>query len=399
MVRFIFILIIFVTSVWLGLHIAEDPGFALFSYHQWSMEMPLWFAVLSLLILFYVGYLILRVFNSVDFSLYRWKNWLSLRRRYKSFSKTNRGLLELIEGQWKNAENYLLAGIQKTDSPLINLLAAAKAAHEQGAYERRDTYLRQAHDFDPHADIAIGLTQAQLQFNQGQLEQALATLRHLRTIAPKHPVVLKLLERVYVRLGDWQELLSLLPDLRKAKLITADESLNFEKKIYLELLHAMDNKNESDTRSVWDKIPKKLKSDPALVACYSRQLLSYSDAVDELDKLLQKTIKNAWDPELVRLYGLLVTEKSSKQLAAAEKWVGLYPQQPVLFLTLGHLAKRSQLWGKAKTYYETSLKLGVYPETYAALGDLLERMNDPEAAAQSYHDGLLLFVKASKATL
>ncbi|MDR3490566.1 MAG: heme biosynthesis HemY N-terminal domain-containing protein [Gammaproteobacteria bacterium] len=399
MIKFIFVLIIFVISAWLGLCIAEDPGFALFSYHQWSVEMPLWFAAAALLILFYLGYLVLQLFNSVDFSLYRWKNWLRWRNRYKSYSKTNRGLLELIEGNWKNAESYLLAGIQKTDSPLINLLAAAKAAHEQGAYEKRDTYLRQAHDFAPNADVAIGLTQAQLQFDQGQLEQALATLRHLRSVAPKHPVVLKLLERVYVRLGDWQELLSLLPSLRKANLITADELSHFEKNIYLEFLHAVEGKNESEIREVWDRIPRKLKTNPELVACFARQLLNYSDAVDELDELLRKTIKSHWDPELVKLYGLLVTEKPARQLAAAEKWISLYPQQPILFLTLGNLAKRSQLWGKSKTYYETSLRLGVNPATYAAYGDLLESLKDPVAAAQSYHDGLMLAVKAPKVSL
>ena len=42
---FIWLLIILIASVWLGLQIAEDPGLAFFSYKQWSVEMPLWFAV------------------------------------------------------------------------------------------------------------------------------------------------------------------------------------------------------------------------------------------------------------------------------------------------------------------------------------------------------------------
>ena len=140
MQRFIVFLIIFVASILLGWKIAEDPGFAFFSYKQWSAQMPLWFAGLSLIIIFYLGYLILRLLDGVDFSLYRWRNWRKWRRKYQSYSKTNRGLVELIEGNWANAEYYLLAGIAQSDAPLLNYLGAAKAANERHEYEKRDAY-------------------------------------------------------------------------------------------------------------------------------------------------------------------------------------------------------------------------------------------------------------------
>src|SRR5580692_7393770 len=106
--RFIFILLLFVASILLGLKIAQDPGYAFFSYQQWSVEMPLWFAVLALIVLFLLLYGVLRFFDNVGFSVYRWKTWLRFRRKNQSYNKTNRGLIELIEGDWKNAEYYLL---------------------------------------------------------------------------------------------------------------------------------------------------------------------------------------------------------------------------------------------------------------------------------------------------
>ena len=66
----------------------------------------------------------------------RIKNWLRLRREHQSYSKTQQGLTMLIEGRWSKAERLLLAGVSQSFEPLMNYLGAAKAAHEQGAFER-----------------------------------------------------------------------------------------------------------------------------------------------------------------------------------------------------------------------------------------------------------------------
>jgi HemY protein len=50
---------------------------------------------------------------------------------------------------------------------------------------------------------------------------------------------------------------------------------------------------------------------------------------------------------------------------------------------------RCQLWGKAKSYLETSLKLTPFTETYAEYGKLMEQLGDQRAAMQSYREGIL----------
>jgi HemY protein len=395
---FVVLLIIFLLSVFCGLKIAEDPGFAFFSYQNWSVEMPLWLAVVGLLVVFFFGYWLVQLVDGVDFSLYRFRNWRRLRKKTRSYSKTNRGLVELVEGNWQSAEDYLIEGIAQSDAPLINYLAAAKAAHERGAYDKRDAYLRTAHDVAPHAELAIGLTQARLLFEQGQLEQALATLGHLRTIAPKHKVVLKLLERVYVRLGDWQELLKLLPNLRKAKLLDAIELEIFEKNIYLELLHSGDAKKggELSTRAAFRALPRKFQKDPELICAYAKLMLPYPEAANELEVLLSRVISQQWNADAVRLYGLLPLTNPTKELTKAEGWLRKsYPDQAVLLLTLGRLAMRCQLWGKARDYYENSLRLEVVPETFVEYGKLLEKLGEHSAAITNYRNGLLTATDAS----
>ena len=392
--RFISMLALLILSVWLGLKIAADPGYALFSYRYWSVEMPLWFAVLSFVVFIIVIYFLLRFFDGIDFSLYRLKNWLRWRRKNKSYSKTNRGLIELIEGRWRGAELYLLEGVQRSDAPLVNFLAAAKAAHEQEAFDRRDNYLRKAHDFSPRAELAIGLTQAQLQLDQGQLEQALATLKHLYNVAPRNTLVLKLLERLYIHLGDWAALLKLLPNLRKAKLMTAENADKLERSAYRELLQSTGNKANGivGAREVWEQIPKKFQGDTSIVFCYVKIMSQDPSSANDMEALLNKTLKKSWDPELVKLYGLLPCADSKKQLSHAEGWLKRYGNQALLFLTLGRLCMRCQLWGKARNYFEESLKLEPLAETYFEYGKLLDQLGDASYALKSYRDGLGMVV-------
>lgn len=389
MKRFIFFLLILLVSVFIGVKIAEDPGYALFAYRHWTVEMPLWFMVVGVIVFLLVLYCMLRFIDGVDATWAGWKNWLRLRKKHKSYSKTNRGILELLEANWKSAENCLMAGVDQSDAPLINFLAAAKAAQEQNAFDRRDAYLRKAYDVAPQANVAIGITQAQLQLNQGKYEQALATLNHLRSLAPKHAFVLKMLERVYIHLGDWKSLLNLLPALRKAKIASEQHLEQLQNKVYQELLSRSQTASVFDIKKIWDTVPKKFQQDPEVVAAYTKVLSSHPETWPEIDELITKAMKKSWNTELVHLYGVCITEDATKQLKTAENWKKFYGTEPVLFLTLGRLCVRCQQWGKARSYFEESLKLAPTPEIYLEYGNLLLRLNEQDAAMKQFKIGMV----------
>ena len=390
--RFIFIVLILVASVWVGMKLAIDPGLALFSWRNWSLEMPLWFAAICFFVVILVVYWFVRIFDGVDQTFYRFKNWLKWRRKNKAYSKTNRGLLELIEGNWRAAENSLLEGIDQSDAPLVNYLGAAKAAHERRVYEKRDVYLRRAYDSAPQAQLAIGITQARFQIEQKQWEQALATLKRLHALAPKQPVVLRLLEKVYVHVSDWDGMLKLIPALRKCKLITTEQSEKLELHVYEQWLNAMVAKSVDmqKLQDSWRMIPSRLQKKSQLVYSYVKQLSRYSDAADQVEKLIYTAVKREWHAGLVVLYGTLKTDNSTQQLAHAEKWLKVYDTQPLLFLTLGRLSERNQLFGKARDYYETAIRLGATPAMYFDYANLLQRLGQADLASGNYRAGLAL---------
>lgn len=393
MLRLILFLLFLIASVWLGVEMLRHPGYLLLVYKPWMVQMPLWFALIAVLVFLGLFYFLITSIDKLEFLTVRIKSWLHLRSEHKSLNKTQRGMCALIEWRWKKAEKWLLAGVHQSFEPLINYLAAARAAQEQGAFERRDAYLQQAYQAAPKASLAIGLTQAELELEQGRLEQASATLAHLRQEAPRHPRVLKLLEKVYVRSADWKNLQALLPAMRKARLLTPNEFEAFEKNIYCEIFKEANDKRLSEIHALWSQVPRYLQKNPDLVYAYVLQLYRHApvtanDTSKEIEDLIRKTLKTTYHPGLINLYGKLSFNNLNRQLVLAGAWLKLYGPQPELLLLLGRLCVRVQLWGKAKDYFEKCLAQGPHAETSFEYGKLLEQLGEPTEALQKYKDGL-----------
>ncbi len=381
------VLLIILVAVVLSLLAIEDTGYVLISRAPWVIELSLTFFVVVIALGFIVLYGILRFIANTWHVGERLREWRIQRRQKLSRQSLNQGLLELAQRNWKKAEKLLLKHVDDSESPLLNYLAAASAAQEQGQDKHRDDYLSLAHDSMPGSDVAVGLTQADLQLRHGQLEQALATLMHCRTIAPKHPHVLKLLLKIYVELQDWDQLYELLPEVRKKKLLSDDEQVKLESTVYTELIKRQTDINE--IKKCWSQAPKSIRSNTALLKQYVSRLLSYNED-DEVIELLHKQLGKMWDTELVKYYAQAQGTDKAKQLAWAEQWQTDHKEDHVLLDVLARLAVRNELWGKARAWFEASL--GVFPTTttYRALGELLEQLDESQQAADCYRKGLML---------
>ncbi len=389
MVRLLIWLIFLIASVWFGLEIVRHPGYVLVVYQPWMIQMPLWFALLSVFVMLGIFYLLISSIDALRLTYFRFENWLRFRRENKSYSNTQQGLSALIEGRWKQAETLLLAGITQNVEPLMNYLGAAKAAQSLGAFDRRDQYLQKAYRLNPRDELAVGLTQAQLSMEQEQYEQAIATLNQLRQHSPRQPRMLVLLERAYTHLGDWQNLLGLLPSLRKVNVLTSEQMAHFEKNLYSELLRSHQYKSVEELRAAWYAMPRYIRKNPAVVCVYVKQLRAWPGTETEMEELIRKVLKYSYEPSLITIYGTLPFEQLNKQLVLAGSWLKTYGQQPELLLLLGKLCVRIQLWGKAKDYFEKCLAQGPNPEASLEFGNLLETLGETEAAVQRYREGLV----------
>lgn len=386
-------IIVLTLAAGLGVIISQDPGYALFSYGHWTVEMPLWLSAFLIILIITMALFTIWFIKTLFSGSDNIKLWWKKHRENTARLQTYKGFLALAEGRWKNAEQYLIQSASHSETPLINYLSAAKAAEEGNSPERRDHYLQLALDVGAGSDIAIRLTQAQLQFKHGELEESVRNLQRLHINAPKHPKVLRLLCTLYEAMLDWPALYSLLPECRKTQALSKEALIRLEKKIYPALLPTYADKGLKALMAFWRQSPDYIQSDPAMVCDYVK-LLTQQSANNEAEALLKTTLKKMYDQSLVHLYGLTIGASPKKQLAFAESLLPEHFTNPILLLTLGRLCLANQLWGKARDYLEKSLNLMPLPETYAALGSLMEYLELREKSEEYYKKGLLLATQA-----
>lgn len=377
----------------------EKPGFVLIAYDKTSIEVALFDFILVLAALFVSFYLLMRFIARLLLMPAELHKAYLRHQEEKAHQKFYKGLLELAQGRWTRAERLLLRSVWNHGTPLLGYLGAARAAQMQSAYDRRDVYLKKAIESDRSAGVAVGLLQAELQLSSKQNEQALATLQHLRELAPKHGYVLYMLARMYRNLGDWDRLLDVMPILRKSKAIPAEQIDEVEGQAVAELMLRASREGKNDSvQHLWKQLPKRLKLDAKLVESHVRAL----DRLGQNEQAateLRKYLNSHWNQDLVRLLGELTLPNPLQTLGHAESWLKQHGKDPELLLTLGRLSLQAELWGKARLYLENSISFGPRVLTYRLLGDLLESTGEKEQAQACYQQGLKFAVEGKADTL
>ena len=386
---FIFSLLTIVLALWVTLYLGfpGDPGYLLISFGNYTFETSLF----ALLIAAGIIYLLVRLL----IVLVQWINPLQLvsagrrlsaRRKARARSNTVEGLLSFARGNWQSSYRLLTRSARDKDATVINYLAAAYAAQETGNKDWVQLLERAEREY-PAFSSTIKSVKAQLLYRSGQLEQCLAVLEQLRKTSVNDTVLLSTLKDVYLQLQDWQPLQDLLPVLEKNKVIDVQELEQLRMRIFMEQLYSVYEKGNSDTQREqvvaellkrWRKAPSSYREDERVVDHFF-MLLFKLGAKEEAAKVIDHALSHSWSRKLIARYGELDFTVSAKQLLVAEGWLKSRPADADLMLSLGRLSMRNQLWGKAREYFEASIKIAPSAPAYGELGRLLKHLGEVEA--------------------
>jgi len=357
-----------------------DQGYVLVDIRGWTLETSVPGLVIALVLL----YVLIRLLSWLFRAPRRMGQAVGEYRARRSQRHLDHAFAAIAEGQWGRGEKLLGRAVRGPAS-LAGYLSAARAAQEQQAVDRRDEWLRLAYEADPSATPAVLLTQAELQLDYGQLEEALATLRQLEQRNATHPRGLALQARVLERLGDWAALEALLPRLRSAKVLDADALAQLEVHVAQATLDSA--ADAAALEQSWKALSRKLRQHVEIIEAYARNGVRLG-ASAQVESVLRKALKSSWSASLVALYGRLESPDPSAQLATLEKWLNERPEDAELLLACGRLCLRSELWGKARSYLETSLAIRPRPETWRIYGELLVKLGESGAASDAFRQGL-----------
>ncbi|WP_373095664.1 heme biosynthesis HemY N-terminal domain-containing protein, partial [Zhongshania sp.] len=184
---FIAVLLALALAAGLAAAIQQDSGYILIAYGQTTVEMTIWVGVAVLtvfLILVLLIFMSLRRGAKVSDSI---GSFWTDRKAVRGRSHTTLGMIAFIEGNWAKSRKLLTDSAKDTETPLINYLLAARASHALGDVSGSRHYLGLAEQTSNKASIAVALTQAEMQVENGRLEEALATLTRARRNAERHP--------------------------------------------------------------------------------------------------------------------------------------------------------------------------------------------------------------------
>src|SRR3990167_488902 len=283
MQRLFIILILLFASTWLGWWIMQHPGHLLIVATPRIVPIPLALAVLFLVFFLILFYLLIDSVDRLQFSWTRLKYWLRYTKTHRLLEKTERGLISLFSGRFREAERYL---------------------------------------------------------------------RHTH----------------------WLE---------------KTQFKSFEKTLYCAMMRDnMLHRTLVDVHNSWQNAPRSMREEGEAVLCYVKALMHFGETAS-IPGLIQKTLQYTWQSELVTIYSKLPFNNISRQFVIVGAWQKLHGDRPAIFLALGELCVRQQLWGKAKDYFEKCLRLGPNQAAYLAYGHLLQQLGERDEALEKYRMALI----------
>ena len=380
--------IVLALLVSLNLGFPGDPGYLLIAFGSTTFETSLFALLVAFIVLYVVIKLLLIVLRWINpWQLIRFGRNYKQNLRANSRSKTIEGLLYFTRGSWESSYNLLKKGMKDSDASVVNYLAAAYAAHQQGNKEVWMNCLETAEEKYPAARSTIDSLKAQLLFKSNQLEQCVAVLQQMKIRSLNDASLLQLLKEVYLKLNDWEQLEKLLPALEKNNVIDEKEAGLMRVRIFMENLYWTSNQRVdfsnaelgAQLEKAWKKGPALYKQDERIVKHYA-EILFKLDQKEQAGKAIEVALNKNWSNELIKRYGELDFGTPHRQLTIAESWIQGRPGNASLLVTLGRLAMRNELWGKAREYFDTSIEVAPQAEAHGELARLLKCLGEEQLA-------------------
>lgn len=378
-------------SLAVGLTLAAkyNTGMVLLALPPYRAELSLNLFLLLSLGLFLLLYGAVRLaYHMVTLPAYvrRFKESRRQKRARESFEEA---LTAFFEGRFAMAEKNAASAYAQGELPAISAILAARAAHEQHDFDRRDAYLAQAERQEEGQQAVTRLiTQAELLLDERRPQSALTVLRELEKQGRKHSHVLRLELKIQQLAKNWDQVPSLVNQLVKRDALDSGQAEQLLVNAYSESLKRKAQESHV-LRDFWSKIPGDYRLNSKVALQGARAFVVAGDHQTAFE-IVTKSLETQWDTDLAHFYGTCFAKDVLKQIERAENWLQEHPKDAALLLSLARLCAKQELWGKARSFLEASLAVDPSAESHLLMAQLLEKLHKPEEACQHYRQSLEL---------
>ncbi|MFT6256471.1 MAG: HemY protein [Cellvibrionaceae bacterium] len=351
---------------------------------DYQIETSLVTGVVGLIVFYFalqlLEWLIILLLNIVLSSRYLPEQW----RRKAAKKHTLIGALALAEEDWSAAEKAMAKGAEKGEIPVLNLFAAARAAHYQGDITARDHYLTQA-EKNPIAKTAVYTSRTRYLMKQGELIKARAILDKLNPTSKSSSPVLKLAQELYQQQHDWQALKLLLPILKKRQLLAETEFNQLNTKTNSILMINTAKVSEAELTKCWHWLNKSERKEDELILAYAHGLIQYGHK-DQALKLINKQLNASPSAALFTAIPDLITAQDQDIRKLLSKLETTHENDADYQMCLARLAIQSRDTKQAKIHWQNVCRIAPTHQSWLALAQAQEQLGENSTAAHSYRN-------------
>ncbi|CED58083.1 Uncharacterized enzyme of heme biosynthesis [Moritella viscosa] len=387
MVRFIVLIALLLAGAIGAPYLMGNKGYVMIAAGDYVIDAT----VSSSVVMIIAFYFTLLGFEALINKLIHSLGWFNRYHQARAKIQTEKGILALASGDFKQAETLTLKAAKKAQVPVLNYLAAAQSAQGLGNEEKRDEYLLLAHKNADKNILAVEITQAKLQIEQQQFEQAFASLSALHDKHPKHKVVLTMFKAVCIERKEWGQLLSLIPTLQKQKLLTSGEADELRKHSHFEHLgEVAKQQGSTGLLDTWSSLPKALKHDGRYLAETVNLLMGRNDHQSAY-LLMMDALSNELYPELISLTPKLNISDYHALIERLKRLQKTREGSGLLAVCIGQLMVKEGRWSEAVEELSQGISQSPSTSAYTALAHAYEKLglvNDANATYKkslSYH--------------
>ncbi|SHI01985.1 heme biosynthesis HemY N-terminal domain-containing protein [Ferrimonas marina] len=386
MIRLLFYAVLILAGLIIGPKLMEHKGYILIAVGDYTVETSVVAAVLILLVGFgllqMLEWLVVKSVNLTGHTLALPSRW----RKGKAKKHTLTGALALAEEDWQRAEQAMARGAKAGELPAINLLAAARAAHQRGDGQAWQGYLEQAQAL-PGVDDAVALTRIRYLLNEHKYVEARQALEALTVKQQAKPAALRLALQLYRAQEDWDALARLIPKLTSKQVLTGAELADLPAEVESLCLAQCSSLEALEQR--WRGLNRPLRKHTQVQLAYLQGLARFEQHEKARKLLLEKLDKAQPQPALLALLPT-ISGDAAESLSHVLHRRYPKPEQPELLDCMAALAEQQEQWAEAGELRQQALELGPTAERYRALVTLQERLGQRDEALNSYRALLAL---------
>lgn len=292
----------------------------------------------------------------------------------------------LLEGRFARAERAARAAQAAPENAGLAALIGARAAHRMQQTERRDEWLAMT-EGDPELATARLVTSAELWSDSRESRRALQAIDRLQASGSRHLYAARIALAANVQAQRWDDVLKGVKLLAKRGLLHPAAAARYRRLAHHALLAERRNDGAA-LEAIWNKIPAAERRDADLALDGARQL-NLAGRGRSAALALEAALEQQWDERLLDEYSRAQVFPARERIEHAEQWLHKHPNDAALLRCLGLLCLREQLWGKARSYLEDSLRVCTHPATLLALARLAETVGNETDASRHYREAAL----------